>query len=159
MDFWAKNDHCSNFDKMAGNDRIRLLYSSKQQKLANCPRNKCQKLILYAEDGKLAKKKLRGTKMSIKYFCHFWFCAICGSTKSCLIFKIIPQKTISKILSFESISVFISQKLRKLDQKNILRFFSPLCTCKLFPRKVMEDVSLPKTDGSGGSLFLTFFFS
>ena len=23
MDFWAKNDHFSNFDKMAGNDRIR----------------------------------------------------------------------------------------------------------------------------------------
>ena len=29
MDFWAKNDHFSNFDKMSGNDRIRLLYSSK----------------------------------------------------------------------------------------------------------------------------------
>ena len=29
MDFWAKNDHFSNFDKMAGNDRIQLLYNSK----------------------------------------------------------------------------------------------------------------------------------
>ena len=29
MDFWAKNDHFSNFDKMAENDRIRLLYNSK----------------------------------------------------------------------------------------------------------------------------------
>ena len=29
MDFLARNDHFSNLDKMAGNDRIRLLYSSK----------------------------------------------------------------------------------------------------------------------------------
>ena len=42
MDFWAKNDHFSNFDKMAGNDRIRLLlYNSKWQELANYPQNKC----------------------------------------------------------------------------------------------------------------------
>ena len=41
MDFLAKNDHFSNFDKMAGNDRIRLLYSSKDQEFANEARNKC----------------------------------------------------------------------------------------------------------------------
>ena len=41
MDFLAKNDHFSNFDKMAGNDRIRLLYSSKCQELANEAQNKC----------------------------------------------------------------------------------------------------------------------
>ena len=57
-------------------------------------------------------------------FCHFWFCAICRSTKSCLILKFIPPKTISNILlSFEDISVLISQKLRKLQQNNISRFF------------------------------------
>ena len=67
--------------------------------------------------------------MSKIFFCHFWFCAICGSTKSCLILKIIPPKTISKILSFESISVLISQKLRKLEQKNMCRFFCPLTVC------------------------------
>ena len=29
MDFGAKNDHFSKFDKITGNDNIRLLYSSK----------------------------------------------------------------------------------------------------------------------------------
>ena len=29
MDFLAKNDYFSKFDKIAGSDRIRLLYSSK----------------------------------------------------------------------------------------------------------------------------------
>ena len=65
------------------------------------------------------KKKARGYKNEQKFFCHFWFCAICGSNKSCLILKFIPPKTILKILSFESISVFVSQKLRNLEQKNI----------------------------------------
>ena len=41
MDFLAKNNNFSNFDKMAGNDRIRLLYSSKDQEFTNEARNKC----------------------------------------------------------------------------------------------------------------------
>ena len=70
-------------------------------------------------------KKAQGYKNEHKFVYHFWFCAICRLTKSCLILKFISPKTISKILSFEGISVFISQKLRKLEQNNICRFFSP----------------------------------
>ena len=71
------------------------------------------------------QKKARGYKNEQKFFCHFWFCAMCGSTKSCLTLKIISQKTISKGLSFESISIVISQKLNELDQFNIGPFFFP----------------------------------
>ena len=73
------------------------------------------------------QKKARGYKMSKKYFCHYWFCTIhvCGSTKSCLTLKIMLPRTISKVLSFESISVVISQKLNELDQFKIGPFFSP----------------------------------
>ena len=71
------------------------------------------------------KKKARGYKNEQKFFCHFWFCAICVSTKSCLILKFVPPNLPAKILFFESISVFISQKLRNLEYKNFGCFFPP----------------------------------
>ena len=54
------------------------------------------------------KKKARGYKNEQKIFCHFWFCAICVSTKSCLIFKFVSKNLPRLYLSFESISVVIS---------------------------------------------------
>ena len=61
-----------------------------------------------------------------KIFCvQFWFCAFSETTKSCLTLKIISSNLPGKILSFESISVVISQKLSELDQFNIGSFFFP----------------------------------
>ena len=74
--------------------------------------------LLHAERSKLDKKKLRGTKMSKIFFVIFGFCAICVQTKSCLIPKIMLINLPEQILSFEGISVVISQKLSKLDQNN-----------------------------------------
>ena len=74
------------------------------------------------------KKKLGGTKMSKIVCVQFWFCAFSETTKSCLTLKIISSNLPGKILSFESISVVISQKLSELDQFNIGPF--------LFPRTV-----------------------
>ena len=90
-------------------------------------------------------KKSSGVQKWAKIFCHFWFCAICGSTKSCLILKIIPPKTISKILSFESISVFISQKLRKLEQNKMCRFFFPLTVVVIIHSPCQEKSAYTQT--------------
>ena len=73
----------------------------------------------------LAKKKLGGTKMSKFFSVQFWICAFSETTKSCLTLKIIPSNLPGKTLSFESISVVISQKLSELDQFNIGSFFFP----------------------------------
>ena len=70
--------------------------------------------------------------MSKNFFVQFWFCAFSETTKSCLTLKIIPSNLPGKILSFESISVVISQKLSELDQFNIGPF--------LFPRTVVPYV-------------------
>ena len=35
--------------------------------------------------------KAWGYKNEQKFFCHFWFCAICVSANCCLIFKIVPS--------------------------------------------------------------------
>jgi len=62
--------------------------------------------------------------MNITFFLSFWFCAICESIKSCLILKIIPPKTISKILSFEGKRFHIS-KIEKTRAKSNVSFFPP----------------------------------
>ena len=85
------------------------------------------------------QKRRSGIQKWAILFCQFWFCAICETTKSYLTFKSIPPKTISKILSVEGISVFISQKLRKLEQNNILRFFCPrkaVCFSNFLSKKI-----------------------
>ena len=69
MDFLAKNEHFSNFDKITGNDRIQLLYSSKDQEFANELRNKCQKPVFNPEHMKLEKKS-QGYKNDQKLFFH-----------------------------------------------------------------------------------------
>ena len=72
-----------------------------------------------------SRKKSPGVQKWPKFFCHFWFCAICVSNKSCLILKFIPPNLPAKILSFEGISVFISPKLTEVDQFNIGPFYFP----------------------------------
>ena len=67
-----------------------------------------------------------------KIFVQFWFCAFSETTKSCLTLKIIPSNLPGKILSFESISVVISQKLSELDQFNIGPFLFPRTVDKKF---------------------------
>ena len=71
------------------------------------------------------QKKARGYKNEQIFFLQFWFCAINETTKSCLTFKSIPKNLPGPILSFESISVVISQKLSELDRFNIGPFFCP----------------------------------
>ena len=71
------------------------------------------------------QKKARGYKNEQICFLQFWFCAISETTKNCLTFKIKPKNTPGPILSFESISVVISQKLSELDRFNIGPFFCP----------------------------------
>ena len=71
------------------------------------------------------QKKARGYKNEQIFFLQFWFCAISETTKSCLTFKSIPKNLLGPSLSFESISVVISQKLSELDRFNIGPFFCP----------------------------------
>ena len=71
------------------------------------------------------QKKARGYKNEQIFFLQFWFCAISETTKSCLTFKCIPKNLPGPMLSFESISVVISQKLSELDRFNIVAFFFP----------------------------------
>ena len=72
-----------------------------------------------------SRKKSPGVQKWTFFFAQFWFCAFSETTKSCLTLKIIPSNLPGKILSFESISVVISQKLSELDQFNIGSFFFP----------------------------------
>ena len=66
----------------------------------------------------LQKKKLEGTKMSKKIFVIFWFCAICGQIKSCLILKIFSTKKIYR-------------NLRKIIRKSFSKIFELWNTFKM----------------------------
>ena len=74
--------------------------------------NRYQRSILYAEHITLANNKLMDTKMSKKYFCHFWFRAICVATKICLILKSIPPKLYQKYYLMNNIKVSVLSYLK-----------------------------------------------
>ena len=71
------------------------------------------------------KKKPQGYKIQQKKICHFWFFVIFGQIVIYMILNFLPKKTCIFSCSFERISVFIAQKLRKLGQNNMCPFFFP----------------------------------
>ena len=92
------------------------------------------KVHIVCEIYQTCQKKVGGKKLSKFVFVIFGFVPYVYQLKI-VSFQNLSPKTILKILSFESISVVISQKLNELDQFNIRVFFSPARQFRIFWRK------------------------